>query len=286
MKSKYFNIIIISVFSILFFSCDKIEEPYIKDEAVIWNGRKSIILDFTGHTCGNCPDAHKTIDELIEKFGDALVPVAVHSTYFAMPETEDTSKAFHYDFRTDFGDFWAGRDYGMGYLGEIYLPTGLINNLNPNALANTNTWANEIASVITTYPEYKIEITPSFSNTDSLAKADIKIITNIKNSKKLSILVFIIEDGIIQWQKNYKENPNNIKDYEHNHVLRASFNGNFGDKIKDNNTETIIGNIISKSYSLKIKKDWNINNCSIVAFIYDTETNEVLQAEITKILNE
>ncbi len=285
MKSKYFYIIILSAFVALFFSCDEIEGPYIKDEATIWNGKKTLILDFTGHCCGNCPRAHKTIDELVEKFGDAIVPVAVHSTYFAMPETTDTSKPFHYDFRTSFGDFWGGRDYAFGHLDEIYLPTGLVNNLNPDQVTNTNAWAGLIASVLANYPEYNIEIYPSYSNSDSLAKADIKIITNIKNHRELSLLVFIVEDGIIQWQKDYSATPNNIKEYEHNHVLRASFNGNFGDKIKDNNAETIIGDEINKSYSLKINKDWNINNCSIVAFVYDTETKEVLQAE-TKIVNE
>jgi hypothetical protein len=57
-------------------------------------------------------------------------------------------------------------------------------------------------------------------------------------------------------------------------------NGNFGEIVKNNTAQSNIGDIIEKSYSLKAKPDWNISNCSVVAFVYDDNTKEILQAEI------
>ncbi len=286
MNTKYFLFLISIIILNSFISCDKIEEPFIKNDAVVWNGRKNLIIDFTGHTCGNCPSAHKTVDQLIEKYGEAIVPVAIHATYFAMPETNDTSKPFHYDFRTDIGDFYGGRDEGIGYFGELALPIGLVNSLNSGKLKIPWSWANEIANLISVFPEYNIEITSNYSETDLNINANIQVITNIKNSKKIGLIVFLTEDDIIQWQTDYSASPNKLKNYEHNHVLRAGFNGNFGDIIKNNSNESNIGDKISKSYSLKIKEDWKINNCNIVAFVYDENTKEILQVEMLKVINE
>ena len=44
------------------------------------------------------------------------------------------------------------------------------------------------------------------------------------------------------------------------------------------------GDIIEKSYNKKIKPDWNINNCKVVAFVFDTDTKEILQAEIANVI--
>lgn len=280
MKTKIIIITIIALTS-LFLGCDVIEEPYFKDDVVVWNGRKIIVYDFTGHKCGNCPRAHETVEGLMEKYGDAIVPIAIHSTLFARVSTTDTTLPFHYDFRTDIGDFYGGRDGGVGFYGSLDLPIGLVNNLGAEYLSAHTAWGTTIASMISSYPEFLVTMESGFSNSDSLISADVVITTNIKNHRKLGLIVFVIEDHIIQWQTDYAKTPNKIENYEHNHVLRGGFNGNFGDIIKNNANENSIGSIITKSYSLKAKSDWEISNCAVVAFVYDEDTKEILQAEIS-----
>jgi len=269
-----------------FSACDKIEEPFIKDDAVVWNGRKIIIYDFTGHKCGNCPRAHETIESLIGKYGDAIIPIAIHTTSFARVTTTDTANPYHYDFRTDIGDFLGGRDFETGFYGELALPVGLVNNLSAENLNFHTAWGSSVAKIISSFPEFLVNIESNFTTTDSLISADVEIITNVNNSRKLTLMVVVIEDNIIEWQKDYSLADDDIEEYEHMHVLRGGFNGNFGEIIKNNTNSSESGDILTKSYTLKSESDWVISNCSVVAFVYDEDTKEILQAEISHLSEE
>lgn len=283
MKRKY--IILILALAAIFQACDKIEEPFIKEGKVVWNGRKIIIYDFTGHKCGNCPRAHETIESLIGIYGDAIVPIAIHTTSFARVTTTDTTLPFHTDFRTDIGDFLGGRDASVGYYGELELPIGLVNNLSVTSLLPHTSWGTQIAKQISSFPEYLVNIESEHIESDSTIVAEIEIITNVNNNRKLSLIVFVAEDHIIDWQTDYSASPDKVQFYEHNHVLRAGFNGSFGEIIKNNTNLTLNGEKFTKTYSIKTKKDWNISNCSVVAFVYDDDTEEILQAEIISLGN-
>lgn len=268
-------------------SCDKIEEgEYIKDGSNIWYGRKIVILDFTGHKCGNCPKGHKAINALEEKFGEAVVPIAVHCTYYgntntnASPHTTDTS--FNYDFRCEEGIFLGGGDTDGGYMDLEAVPAGLINTFNPALVNNsTNGWATDFAKYYSTYPEFSFEVSTAFA--DSAISADIKLKAEVVTSRKLSLVAYVIEDGIVGWQFDYESNPQEIGNYVHNHVLRTSLNGVFGEDVKTDNAQLSAGDVIEKSYSKTIKSDWNVANCKVVVFVYDTESKEILQADVANV---
>ena len=279
MKTIYI-VLIIAALAILQ-SCDKIEGSYTENEAFIWNERKIIVYDFTGHKCGNCPRAHETISELVDTYGDAVIPIAIHATYYAVPQTDDTTQPYHYDFRTDVGDFLGGRYPETGFYGDLFLPAGLVNSIAAENFSAHDTWSTKVAEVISTYPEFLVDIEPIFNAVDSTISCDIDITTNISNSRNISLVAFILEDHILQWQTDYDDaTPTDIEGYEHNHVLRAGMNGAFGEVIKDNNESTAIGDLLSESYSQKAGNDWVIDNCLIVAFVYDNDTKEILQAEM------
>ena len=268
-------------------SCDKIEEgEYIKEGSNIWYGRKIVILDFTGHKCGNCPKGHKAINALEEKFGEAVVPIAVHCTYYgntnpyASPHTTDTS--FNYDFRCEEGIFLGGGDTDGGYMDLDAVPAGLINTFNPALINNsTNGWATDFAKYYSTYPEFSFEVSTAFA--DSAISADIKLKAEVVTSRKLSLVAYVIEDGIVGWQFDYESTPQEIGNYVHNHVLRTSLNGVFGEDVKADNAQLSAGDVIEKSYSKAVRSDWNVANCKVVAFVYDTDTKEILQAEVANV---
>ena len=270
MKKIY--IILILLF-ITLLACDKIDEP-IKEGNFVWNKRKIIIYDFTGHQCVNCPSAHNMIKDLQNLYGDSvIIPIAIHCTSFA--NTRPSGK-FTYDFRTEIGDSLGGREGSIGFYGSLALPTGLVNNLLSEKMCGVSSWAVETQKYIASYPEFFIKIQTNFT-ADSTISANIKVITNIINSRKLKLIVFLTENNIIQGQE---AKPNYIPDYEHNHILRAGFNSAFGNFIKNNNDKLEYNSEIIKNYSISAKnKDWKIENCSIVAFVYDAETKEILQAE-------
>ena len=281
---KYIKFAFISfLLGIFVTSCDIIEEPYIKEGVFVWHGRKILIYYFTGHKCGNCPRAHETINSLINLYGEAVVPVAIHCTAFARVTGADSTQPYYYDFRTDIGDYLGGRMTEPGYYGELSLPVGLVNNLAKDKLLFHTAWPTEVAKFISSFPEYLIEIQPEYSNETNIIKADIKIKTSVTNSRKIALTVFLIEEHIINWQTDYSRTPKDIQYYEHNHVLRAGFNGAWGEVIKNNVNVSALGDEYSKSYSITKGSDWKIQNCLIVAFVYDVDTYEVLQTEMIKV---
>jgi hypothetical protein len=103
-------------------------------------------------------------------------------------------------------------------------------------------------------------------------------VTNLRNSNNsIKLVVYLIESDIIQWQKDYDADPIDVEFYRHDFVLRAGFTNAWGESIPNNG--------IDKNYSIDILDDWDPNNCSIVAFVYNTESCEILQAEWQRLIN-
>lgn len=282
MRKKIY--IIIAILTTLFVmpDCDKIEEPFFEDGVTVWNGRKILIYDFTGHKCGNCPRAHKLLENFKSRYGDAVVPIAIHATFFAMPQDQADGK-FSYDFRTDIGDILGGRGLSTDcYYGELYLPTGLVNNLSKNALMSDNQWAEQVEKYLPLFPEFEIRIKNSYCPQEKSIITEINIETLIENNRNLHLNVFVTEDEIKQWQEDYLQTPSAIENYVHNHVLRGGFVGAFGEAVNENNNSLNIGKTIRKEYSLVMEKDWVKENCSVIAFVYDYDNKEVMQTEIKK----
>ena len=264
-------------------SCDKIEEgEYLKNpnnsqqnptdttgQTTI--SRKVLIIDFTGHKCGNCPKGHKMINTLEGTYHDAVVPVAMHCTStYAAPEA---GTAFADDFRTEEGN------YLCTYTDLEGLPAGLVNTLDPLSLSNAPTeWATLFANYVNVTPELSIEVVPSVANGSMTANVKLKAETAC--SRKLSLCVYVVEDNIIGGQIDYESNPTTIENYVHNHVFRTSFSGALGESVKDDTEEMAKGATIEKSYTKAVDSGWNIANCKVVAFVYDSTTKEVLQAEM------
>ena len=79
--------------------------------------RKILIFEFTGYQCFNCPEGATEIENLKNKMGDTLVPVAIHSGFYAKPNPPK----YETDFRTAAGDEYEDIFVPIGY------PTGVIN---------------------------------------------------------------------------------------------------------------------------------------------------------------
>ena len=94
---KKINLIVtLTILLCAFVSCDKIEGPYITpDESVETNVefpdidpatvfRKVLIEEYTGHRCTNCPDGHRELASLHERYGDSLVAIGIHAGSFLL----------------------------------------------------------------------------------------------------------------------------------------------------------------------------------------------------------
>lgn len=278
-------------------SCDKIEEPYVIKKNVVdtaqcpvpefpavTNPVKRVLLeDYTGHTCVNCPRAAVTAHELLQQYGDRLVIIAVHAGYFAKP----MSAPFDYDFRTTAGTTWDDF-FGIGKVGN---PNGMVNRTGypSQHILSPSAWGNAVANATAIPPLAELQLICDYDNTTSKLCVHTKtsFLQSVSN-KEIRLSVVIVEDSIIQAQKNNDAQVGTtpqISDYVHMHVLRGAVNSAWGEKILAK--DAVSGNPVIKSYQTKLE-GFNIyqmvpKNCRVVSFLYDADSYEVIQVAEVKI---
>ncbi len=274
--------------------CDVIEPPYTIEDNEADTTRfpvpefpekteyvKKVFLEhFTGHKCGNCPRAGEEVIRLEQIYHDQLIPLALHVTaYFA---GADETGYFSNDYRTPTGD---DLDYYFG-IEAAGLPRGLVNRTEYNAhtILVYSDWEGAIEAQLSTGPLIDMQIITQYDadSNDFAAHIQIHLLQDFQNTLNLS--AFIVEDSIVSAQKDYNEDPTVIEDYTHRHMLRASLNGTWGDPLFESPAAN--GQKIIKSFSTAIDMEYNPLNCSVLAFVYDATTLEVLQAEEVKIIQE
>lgn len=279
---KKINLIVtLSILLCAFVSCDKIEGPYITpddsvdtdvefpalDEGNLF--RKVLIEEYTGTRCTNCPDGHRALTALHERYGDTLVAIGIHAGIFATPMGE-----FSTDFRTEEGTTLY-QDYSVAQIGT---PSAVVSRTQyNNAFAlNISSWQPAIDQKITKECVAAVQIINIFDAATQKLTAHTKTTRLNGDTSDLQIALYIIEDGIVAPQKDGQET---IPEYVHNHVLRGSLNGVYGTLLT---TAEDDGSYL-KSYELDCSTNsWNFSNCSVVAILMDAETHEVLQVEQAK----
>jgi hypothetical protein len=255
-------------------SCDKVDGPYKKDIVAPTGERKVMVEDYTGHKCGNCPRAAKALYDLKSVYGDKLVIIGVHAGTFATP-FPPAAGIFTYDFRNPVS-MELDTDFGISLAGN---PNGMVNRrvVNGSHIISSTKWSSEIATVLSS-PEpvpLNISINNSFNNNTRTLSADVttEFYSTLNGTHKLC--VYLVEDSIINWQKDYDATPNDIPDYVHREVLRGSMNGTYGDVVVNTNG----GTSSTLSYSSVLDVEWKEEHFSIVAFLYNEATKEILQVE-------
>ena len=294
---KYCTIILFILFYVS--SCDIVETPYMNTENISQIDtnsnnyfKKVLIEDFTGHLCPNCPQAATEIEAIHDIYGDQIIAIAIHVTKsFARPYPASQAPNFQYDFRTSWGDDLDN----LFDISSAGLPRGMVNRTGypDNHKLGKDEWANAVTNELNKEINFGIMINSSNNNINITTQ----VLNNISGSYNL--VVCLTESGIINWQKDGTEN---IENYEHNHILRSilldealSSNINYETNqeiqknISYNLTELEEYNI---DYSTNVAElgngnagNWNSNNMSIVAYIYNTNTKEVVQVEQNNLNN-
>ncbi len=281
---KKYIILIISIF--ILSSCDVEEGPFITGSNTYVNPDKKVLIeDFTGHLCPNCPNAARELDAIHDIYGDQIIGMAIHvSTSFASPSAIGSS--FDYDFRTNWGDDW-DTFYGISAMG---LPRGMINRIGfpDNHKLGKGEWASKVALELNKDIDFKIYISSDNNSISIISEAQ----NNLSSSYNL--VICLTESNIVNWQKDGGEN---VEDYVHNHVLRTILIDESLSNFSNFSTGQQIEKTISYNLGTLEKEnidystnniaelgngnagDWNASNMSIVAYIYNTNTKEILQVE-------
>ena len=276
---KTIQTLFFTFFLALFFSaCDIVDPPFAETSTTGPTGpvsgavRKVLLEDFTGHKCGNCPRAGEAADALKQAYGDQLIVYAAHVGFFA--ETEPLG-SYTYDFRTSAGD----EIDATFNISSIGLPKGMVNRkeVGSNPVIDYSEWGTAVSNILTIPPDASIRISSSFNSANRELEATVTTeFLNALNGN-YNLCVYLTEDSIVNWQKDYQATPEDIEFYTHRHVLRGSMNNTWGEEIV-NGTVTA-GDSTTNTYTTVLDTGWAENHMSIVAFLYDFSTKEVLQAE-------
>ena len=263
-------------------SCDVIEEPYTKTggggSLVLDTNRPNILLEeFTGHTCINCPTGSKIAKTIQQQYPGRVFIVAIHAGSLAAPDLTDDR--YLYDFRTNEGTEMYNSYSSPG------LPSGLINrtSFQGNKVLSFPYWNDAVLDFLTknTSRQLDIEVSAQYNLSSNEIAASVKLNYLVSQSTQNKLSVWLLEDNFIGYQKSL-DDPFHIPDYQHNDVLRYSFNGAWGEIV--NSSAIPAGFDFSQNYSLIIPsgKDWNVNNLRIIAFVYDDENGvkQVMDARV------
>lgn len=272
----------------LFHSCDKIDEPFTKKgesqdttacpvpefPAVTTLKKRVLLEDYTGHTCVNCPKAAILAHNLKETHGDKLVLLAVHAGYFAEPTA---GGLFTTDFRSEAGNAW-DTFFGIGNAGN---PNGMVNRIGfpGNHIKSPAAWSGAVSDALATAPLIDLQMINEYDDTERKLCSHIKVRFISSIDKNLKLIVVLTESGIVAPQKNNDPASGTtplIENYEHNHVLRTALTTAWGSTVGfkgSANPESLV-----KTYKHILNQNYKAENCTVVAFVYDDDTKEVLQA--------
>lgn len=225
--------------------------------------KKALIEEFTGIYCGNCPDAHAIIDELLKAQPDNLVVLAYHAGHYATPyKNEDP------DYRTTVGDsldiYFKPNGYPNGMInrtlfeGEEYMYSrGIWGSLAHSIVDQTapvNIWLNSV---------YNSNTRTLTVNVEGYYTADVDAGTNLLN-------VVITQNNIIGPQSGGGMGDR----YIHNHMVRTNLTPMWGDTINTCKK----GDFFKKQYVYEVPED--INDVAtdpayfeVVAFVAENEAN-------------
>jgi len=229
--------------------------------------QKFLIEDFTGHQCGSCPNAHIELASLHNLYGDQIVPLAIHYGYFAEISTQYPTN-FITPIATHIGDYFA----------IPYTPVGMVNRMGAtdNKLVDHGNWGTVIANHKDSAPLLGMAIKDAkVENNKIVAAVYVKAYETIDTL--LKIQYFIAESHIIAPQLFYNHDPERIADYEHNHVLRASANGLWGEDLTS--VPYYKNKVVGYNLSFNLSSEWNADNLHLIVIVYNDVTKEILQVE-------
>ena len=210
--------ILIGFFSILLSACqviptdEQIVEVFTPADTAQYR-RTSLLIEFSGWRCMNCPNAAAVAHELKEQYAEELVVVVMH------PETNPNTR-YGSNQAVNFTCPEADSVYiHMGGTNATPFPTGNINfQLQDNAyFSSSDTWATQVSQY---YGASTIIMQQNVTCEGYDITVDVELYNLASNPLDATLQIWLTEDGIVGKQIMPDGKTNN--EYTHNHLLRAS----------------------------------------------------------------
>jgi hypothetical protein len=233
--------------------------------------RTSLLIEYSGWQCVNCPTAAEEAHRLKELYGENLVVVVMHPE--SNPNTRHNNKP--------------ALNYTCPEADSVYLMMGGTNTT-PFPTGNINMVKDASKGYFQDFAQWATQVSQAYENPKPVLLSqevrgyadsrDIWMAVDITNldtkAIEATLQVWLTEDSVIGSQKKPEGTD---KEYAHNHLMRASITPMWGEvlPIDAHMTQQVV-----YEYTLpdKVVKE----NCNIVAIV--SINGEVVQASETKII--
>ena len=271
-SSKWFKMVqccSVLLLTILLTTCEVIPENErlipIETES---SNRTTLIVEFSGLKCNNCPLAAEEAHNLLSLYGNKLVVVEMHPASNKLTEAKP-----EYDYTCAASDLYYQH---FGGDNTTPLPIGVVNMTKTDGdyFVKYQLWGSAcIASSKITSPVTIAQAVDVSSNELHINATISNISTDMID---VQYIAWLTEDKIIgpQMMPEGTANPT----YEHNHVLRDAITDEWGTALQINGKET---ETLSMTYTLPTHV--NIENCNVVGIVM--KDNVAIQVNEYKLKN-
>lgn len=278
MKHRVHTLFVPLAFVLGLVTCDRIDDPV---EGIIetidetydipalepldMDVQRVLIEDFTGHQCGNCPDANLVLNALKDAHPDAIIPMAIHAGSLAL-----TSEEYPTDWTSGEGnEYWNDLDIPVNPIGRVNRTDNEGTSLLPDQ------WEEALAPMLDATPVVGMQmaVDGDFDPTKLFVHVHATWLADFEGEAKLAVL--ILENDLVGPQLWYGNSPEYVEEYAHAHVLRGSITGAKGEVAA---TNPGAGDAAQFDYALTWNDDWIQANVEVVAVLTDVATGRVLQA--------
>ena len=230
--------------------------------------RTSLLIEYSGWRCMNCPNAAAVAHELQEQYDEELVVVVMHPA--SNPNTRyGNNQSVNYTCPE------ADSVYiRMGGTNATPFPTGNINFLQQDNsfFCGSDTWATLLSRY---YGSSPIIMKQTLAHENNAVDIEIYLCNMASKPLNTTLQIWLTEDGIVGKQIMPDGKTNN--EYTHNHLLRASvLSSVWGESYQ---LPSIVPQTLHFSYTLPEKVV--AENCHIVSIL--STNGIVIQATETKI---
>lgn len=275
---KYY-MLSLAVLLFTFTSCDECEDPIIPQtegynialygaaptfepatpEMLI---QKVLIEDFTGHHCGNCPEAALVAEELKAQHPNEVSILAIHAGDFTATDEE-----FPTDWTSGIGnEMWNN-------ISSQFNPGGRINR-GPvsDQLQFLGAWTDLTEDLLNEDPKIVMQLETSLEEGDGILNIHVftELVENYTGNIKMA--AYITESELEGPQLDYNSDPEVVEEYEFEFVLRDDINGIAGVSVGSNVSD---GFTIQHDYSYEYE-NVIIENCTVVAIAYDSDSGVII----------
>lgn len=248
--------------------CDQVDENDRLIELPAVESQRVVLLEeFTGQRCINCPAAHEVVKGLKELYGEQLISVSIHAGSLAVAEGSMPNMV---------GLMQPGSDEYANKWGITTYPSGVVNRRS-GKLSETE-FPSVVREELKRSTPLSLQVDAKVENGQLICHVDMMSSKSINGKLQL----WVTESHIIAMQMD--KTLGLIKDYEHNHVYRAC--------IKDTEDQGFWGEDVaikeniamSFDRQIAVKDNWNPENLSVVAFVYNDKDGVYQAAECKVVL--